>query len=383
MNRIIDYILTKNAQRNIGLDFMRCFAILITVYGHAVLLVAPNYRSAHNALTSAFDGVSIFFVLSGYLIGGILVRELKKDHFSIGQFWTRRWMRTLPAYFFIFIVLSLFAIYHNTFQSSYWQYLYFSQNLFSPASFFFSESWSLAIEEWFYLLFPVIVLIFSWQSKNVKTALLYTIVLFFTVPILYTFYMYANGIGLEDWDANYRRIVSTRLNSIAFGILLVYIENYIPTIWQRLQKVGLKLTALAIVLSFVLPKLGLYTLAYNVFLRAHIECLIAFFALPYLTTIKQLPSPFLTKWIRLISIVSYSMYLLNLSVLLRNIFVPFQSSTWFLSMGSAGYFIVYVAFYALLMVLSILMYRFIELPFLSLRDYLTTGKSLKRHEVAS
>ncbi len=368
MKNCIEYILSKNAQRNIGLDVIRSFAILVTVYGHGVLLVSPNYRSIHNVFISAFDGVSLFFVLSGYLIGGILVNELSKNNFSIGQFWMRRWLRTLPAYFFTYLILILFAFGNGTFQLDYLKYLYFFQNLFGPAYFFFSESWSLSIEEWFYILFPLVILVFLGYLKNIKRALSITILLFFIGPILYTFYQYQNAIGLDDWDAHYRRIVATRLNSIALGILLVYLQKYVPNIWLKLEKKGMKLAVLCVILSFIIPKINFHTLVYNIFLRSHLECLIAFFAIPYLTTIKELPYPFLTKWIRIISIISYSMYLINLSFLLRNVLVPFQKTASFIALGNLGYFLIYITYWVLLFIFSILMYRYIEFPFLKLRD---------------
>lgn len=368
MKNCINFILAKNEQRNIGLDLLRTFAILVTVYGHAVLLVAPKYKSFHNVFISAFDGVSLFFVLSSYLIGGILVKELYKNNFSIAQFWMRRWLRTLPAYLFTFFVLILFELWKQTFQMEYLKYLYFFQNLFSPALFFFSESWSLSIEEWFYLLFPLAILVALFFAKKIKIALAITILLFFLCPIFYSIYQYQNLIGLQDWDANYRRIVATRLNSIALGILLVYIQNYLPEIWIKLQKTGLKIALFCVVLSFILPKIHFHTMFYNVFLRAHLECLIAFFLIPYLITIKELPNVFITKCVRLISIISYSMYLLNLSFLLRNILVPFQKSALFIAFGSLGYFLIYIFFWVAILTLSILMYRYVEFPFLKLRD---------------
>jgi len=63
-------------KRIFGLDLLRAVATFITVYAHAVLLVPPAYQSWHNLPVSAIDGVNIFFVLSGYLIGGILPKVL-------------------------------------------------------------------------------------------------------------------------------------------------------------------------------------------------------------------------------------------------------------------------------------------------------------------
>ena len=117
-----------------------------------------------------FDGVSIFFVLSGFLIGGILIKLLKENILNsklIITFWVRRWFRTLPNYFLILIILILLdSIYNENFSFySYKRYFLFSQNLFSKHPGFFPEAWSLSVEEWFYLLIPIIIFI---SIKNNK-----------------------------------------------------------------------------------------------------------------------------------------------------------------------------------------------------------------------
>lgn len=185
MRKIINGIFNENQNRIFGLDLLRAFAIFCTVYGHAVLLVPEKFRSYHNVLVSAIDGVAIFFVLSGYLIGGILLKSIynKEATFKISIFWMRRWMRTLPAYFFILILLIVIFALKGELDNQFFYYFLFGQNLFHVKSGFFAESWSLAIEEWFYLLFPVCISIILFLGIKLKKSVKITIILFFIIPV--------------------------------------------------------------------------------------------------------------------------------------------------------------------------------------------------------
>ena len=102
--------------RIFGLDLMRAIAILIVMYMHSMFVLPVSVQRIFNLPLPAMDGVSVFFVLSGFLIGGILLRILEEQNFGpreIFQFWIRRWFRTLPNYVLEFVgrrvVLPAFA----------------------------------------------------------------------------------------------------------------------------------------------------------------------------------------------------------------------------------------------------------------------------------
>src|ERR1700685_4034092 len=132
-------------QRKIGLDYLRAAAILCVVTAHTA---EPNARGA-----LGFIGVEIFFVLSGYLIGGILLASCSR-HGNMASwpilrdFWMRRWLRTVPNYF-LFIPVYI-AAEHFRWKRPLLMYATFTQNLTWPISRFFGVSWSLTVEEWFY-----------------------------------------------------------------------------------------------------------------------------------------------------------------------------------------------------------------------------------------
>jgi peptidoglycan/LPS O-acetylase OafA/YrhL len=155
-------VVTQLTSRVYGLDILRAAAILFVVYGHGGELirtpgVLPYYHIPY------FDGVQIFFVLSGFLIGGILIRTIDRAGFSgreLADFWVRRWFRTLPNYYLVLslvVVLALLA--GKPLPPDLHLFFLFSQNLNYPHPPFFEEAWSLAVEEWFYLLIPILLLV--------------------------------------------------------------------------------------------------------------------------------------------------------------------------------------------------------------------------------
>ncbi len=136
-----------HAQRNFGLDLARAIAISMVFLSHGV-----------TALDTLGVGVDLFFVLSGFLIGRIYLRSQADAHeapgtFTLWGFWSARWFRTLPPYL---AALTLFALaqahFHNNPIHPY--YLLFLQNYLGMAG--FGPSWSLCVEEHFYLALPLL-----------------------------------------------------------------------------------------------------------------------------------------------------------------------------------------------------------------------------------
>lgn len=154
---------TRRAPRLYGLDTVRAFAVLLVVIYHFV----PS------ALPGGFIGVDVFFVLSGFLITSLLVQEWRSNRrISLREFWRRRARRILPALALMLVVvvtvvgvlggdylvgLPAQIIGALTFSSN-WVYIATGtsyESALSPA--LFSNLWSLAVEEQFYVLWPLFV----------------------------------------------------------------------------------------------------------------------------------------------------------------------------------------------------------------------------------
>ncbi len=142
--------------RDPNLDLLRAAAILLVLTCH----VGTRWPtvSTDSTLFAAFAfgayGVDLFFVLSGWLIGGLLWREQAQfGNVEIGRFIARRALRTMPPYFAA-LAISYLGVYVFKRQHFDWGYLCFLQNYY-PAFPFFFVSWSLCVEEHFYLVMPL------------------------------------------------------------------------------------------------------------------------------------------------------------------------------------------------------------------------------------
>jgi len=248
--------------RVFGLDALRALAILLVLVAHTW----PSRAGTQYAGALAVLGVELFFVLSGFLIGGIVVRLAESDRLShltgVYGFWIRRWFRTLPNYY-LFLVLHLIwvagiagfpdqAIVN-------WEYFFFVQNFRYPQGFFFPQTWSLAVEEWFYLLFPLALFIglrFCGKPRYVWVAV---VGLFLVIPTALRFRdaiqmnVVTDATALEGgrrvWDTVVRKIVILRLDVVMYGVVGALLARWRPGIWKSMGR--LWPLALAIVLAVI------------------------------------------------------------------------------------------------------------------------------------
>ena len=101
-------LIESGKNRVIGLDILRSIAILLVMYEHGNSILPPRVTKYFTLPHPSIDGVSIFFVLSGFLIGGILLKIINTSGYTIKDifnFWIRRWLRTIPNYYFVLIIL--------------------------------------------------------------------------------------------------------------------------------------------------------------------------------------------------------------------------------------------------------------------------------------
>ena len=149
-----------------ALDGLRAFAVLAVIFYHMGLGWAPG----------GLLGVTVFFVISGYLINGLLVAEHDRDgSISLSQFWLRRARRLLPAILFSIVGIAALCTLFNLvlldkmrpdilpsllFYNNWWQ-------IFGDVSYFeaagaaspLKHFWSLSIEEQFYVIWPILLLV--------------------------------------------------------------------------------------------------------------------------------------------------------------------------------------------------------------------------------
>lgn len=160
-----------------SLDGIRACAVLMVIVFHEL-----NGASVHGGLQTAIarlayighTGVDLFFVLSGFLITGILLRSRGSDKF-LTNFYVRRFLRIFPLYY-AFLIFD-FAVGHDS-AGSRWPYWVYLQNVWSTFKIPVSgpgHFWSLAVEEHFYLIWPFLVMKF--EGRKLKATLWIIIVL--------------------------------------------------------------------------------------------------------------------------------------------------------------------------------------------------------------
>nr|WP_298249726.1 acyltransferase [uncultured Halomonas sp.] len=231
-------------KRKPGLDAVRCLAILLVLVGHGSLLLPQEVISgaarARWLYAGGYFGVEIFFVLSGCLIVGLLLRQLETS-LAFGwaemyAFWRRRWWRTLPNYFlFLGLNAILFSVWFGK-SGGDWRYLVFAQNLAWPHPAFMPEAWSLAVEEWAYLLLPL-ALAAAVRLSGVSSRALLTVLVGWVVAGG----LARLGIALAvepAWDAGLRKIALLRLDAIAWGGLAAFALHRHPAACARWARVA-------------------------------------------------------------------------------------------------------------------------------------------------
>lgn len=250
---------TLNIKNRIfGLDLLRALAILFVMWGHGTtLLQKENLDSWIYYL--AIDGLSIFFVLSGFLIGGIWIKLVAQSAVGISlilNFWIRRWFRTLPNYYLILTVLVVLSATYRDFNiNEALPYYGFVQNLNWVHPLFFAEAWSLSIEEWFYFLLPLLYITLSFfRGLSVRKKMLYLILV---VILFSSVWRYVRAIDLGEvdffiWNDQFRSQVFMRLDSIMYGVLGAYVAFYFPKSWLRFRKPAILI--------------GAFTLGFNQFM---------------------------------------------------------------------------------------------------------------------
>ena len=248
--------------RDSYLDLLRAIAILMVVAYHVIWTAPVAYPRAASALEDGRFGVDIFFVLSGWLIGGLYWREFRRfGNTELRSFLPRRWLRTLPPYFAA-LFLAWLAVWVSRGQPFLPGYLFFIQNYYLVMPFFMT-SWSLCVEEHFYLVLPLGLKLFS--RIRVSPHWFFAILLV-TSPVS-RWITSRHGFS-NDW--NYM-VTATHLRFD--GLVLGFWASYLPYMaerrWLWLRQYSRWLFWCAWLLLFSIPfysvaltyRLGLFVLA--------------------------------------------------------------------------------------------------------------------------
>lgn len=236
--------------RNFGLDLLRLAAIggVLALHGYFGFFlntgqVAWGGTGAALSAIAAMFSLDWFFVLSGFLIGSMMIRSFDADpRWWVGarDFWLRRWFRTVPNYYLfllLHVALAAWGVTQGQFRGS---FAVFSQNLAWPEQqpLFFAEAWSLALEEWFYVLMPLLLGVLAWLPGLQRRDRFWLVAaLLILTPTLLRM-LAAPSTDFFDWDARVRRITVMHLDSAGWGVVAAIVNRWHPGWWRLGQGVG-------------------------------------------------------------------------------------------------------------------------------------------------
>jgi len=239
--------------RSQALDILRGVAILL-VLGHHAMVRAPEGDRVAGAVLGAWQtggwmGVDLFFVLSGFLVSGLLFKEyMVHGDVQLGRFLVRRGLKIYPAFYAFLAVMLLFAV--SSQQVVDWPGFaceaLFIQNY---GSFRFAHTWSLAIEEHFYLL---LCLFFSMRLRQQRQHP------FAPLPYLFVciaISCLAGRLAMAHWPYDKRTHLfptHLRLDALSFGVLISYLYYFYPDSLARLAN-GRRLLFLVTGIALVSP----------------------------------------------------------------------------------------------------------------------------------
>ncbi|QBE66618.1 acyltransferase family protein [Pseudoduganella lutea] len=225
-----------------GLDTLRAMAIVLVLMSHYHGFVshAPTFGVAGRI---GWAGVDLFFVLSGYLIGNQLLAPASRgETLALKTFFARRLLRTLPNYY---VVLAMYVLLpHSPIAGStmapLWRYLTFTQNIGLEYGQTFTHSWSLCIEEQFYVALPLAVLALVGTSRSPRLlwcALLAAIAAGMAVRGM------AFMDGKDMFAAPVYYATLCRFDELLPGVAIAMLKNFHPASFARVLRYGNALLA--------------------------------------------------------------------------------------------------------------------------------------------
>jgi peptidoglycan/LPS O-acetylase OafA/YrhL len=377
------------------LDLLRGIAIILVCYRHTVL--RPYCLGAIAPIPGLLyqfggSGVDLFFVLSGFLIGNLLFKEyIRTSTINVGRFITRRGLKIWPSYYFYlglnFLVLLIVSGNFKNSLSVFVPSLLFLQNYFYDFSFYFlkslngSHTWSLCVEEHFYLLLPLLLTIFLSRLHFDKNKSLLPII-FAAVAIACFTLRWMEAFSRTEFSSLQLEMTHFRLDSLFFGVFIAYLFNFCPKQWSWLAKLGPKLLFLGLLLIAPMAFISVFrntaqmrffcTFGFTMYYLGYGCILVYLLNLP--KAIKDIIEEHkLTRFITFIGFYSYSIYLWHLTVALpgRDFCEPiFVYSKLNPILTPFVYLLVNLVYLLIVVFIGVFAARLIEQPFLAIREVL-------------
>ncbi len=355
------------------LDVLRCIAVLLVLVAHSEL--------PWRITGSGYIGVDLFFVLSGFLISGLLFDEYKKrSAINFWRFFIRRSLKIYPSFYLLILATFIYqARYHQL--ASLRRYvgeIFYVQNYTLGL---WGHEWSLAVEEHFYIVLPVVLLLLMrWSSRRANPfqaipwmfVAVATICLAFRTGLASRF----STAELQLWR-NYDSIYNPtqcRMDGLFFGVLLGYVQHFRLDILSRLLA-RRSIVVFAAILSVMLLSPALFLPQRNklmvtagltaVYLGFGIILMLSLHVRGILPRIVAQPCARIGNICASVGVYSYSIYLWHWPI--RSWAFALTQKLLHIQLGPLSGFVVFAS---ASISFGILMSRLVEYPILKVRDHI-------------
>lgn len=359
--------------RMLGLDLLRLLAVVLVLGRH----MEDPPRIFPGFLQTLLDrwhlsgglGVDLFFVLSGFLVSGLLFAEFKKHgDLSVKRFYLRRGWKIYPAFYFLLAftyVCHWLVVGTKMRDRPFFTELFFIQN-YQQA--YWNHTWTLAVEEHFYILLPLLLLALVRRNPGAANP-------FRAIPAI----VGATALGilavrLVNWGVRSEYSFYThawpthlRVDSLFFGVALGYAYHFhhdAVTRWLRPWRYAL-LIAGACLLWAPLP-LGDWTQFY-IHTFGFTQHYLGAAALLVWTLLCRIPENLVTHWLAKLGSYSYSIYLWHMALM--------YWAVWQLRDAGFSWHVRTLIYMGGAFVIGITMAKLLELPVLKFRDRMFPSRS--------
>lgn len=347
---------SDNDSRNEGLDLLRSFAIISVLLLHSTQINPSIPENLNSIFLFGWIGVDLFFVLSGFLIGKQTFKEdfeTKTVAKKLKIFWTKRWFRTFPLYFCV-LATYLFIkplITNSEFKNTIWPFLIFAQNYFPLTDFI--QSWSLCIEEQFYILLPLVVYLMN--KKIVRHPFFWiTLIVISIINRLY----FSSHLKIDSSEFEIDHIIRfpfyTHFDGLCAGVLLATTYKK----WSQWPLASYTMSSFAGLTLLILTCFSMGSKLTSSNVNLYFSLLPISFSLLLIGCYKVKLPKFTLFFIQKVSILSYGAYLWN-NLFIRFMIKYFPEMNWIASI---------LIFLSLTMLISQMTYKLIEQPFMRIRE---------------
>ena len=227
-----------------GLDTLRASAITLVFMTHYGLVSRePTFGPAGMV---GWVGVDLFFVLSGYLIANQLFSGITRDQkLSLRFFYARRALRTLPAFWVVLALYFIFpAVMGGRTPPPLWRFLTFTQNFELHTGTAFSHAWSLCIEEQFYFVLPLTVLMGFWDARARARGWALLLALLLVGMTARTVLWFSYGGESDGYYPNIYYATLCRFDEFVPGVAVAMLKNFHRPVWGRIMQHGQRVLAI-------------------------------------------------------------------------------------------------------------------------------------------